>query len=670
MSSPLSTLRRLPHKLRQLGRSLYLLAADPRQLGSNGRKLWRAWRAGGTQMLKHQLLSLGHPDAPTIPVAPTDAWQDYQQRLNEDVLPVLRAEVAAMAQPVTISILVPTYNTDPAMLTAMVESVRSQIYPHWELCIADDASPKPHVRQMLQELAAQEPRIKLHLGEANRGVSHATNQALALASSPFVVLLDHDDLLQPQAIYRVAQCVLADDPDMLYSDEVLVSPDGSQVLQYFHRPAFSPEYLRSHPYIVHMVGFRTALLRQLGGFDEALAISQDYDLILRVSEAASRIAHIPEILYQWRTHTGSAGHEKMAQVMATSTAVLQRHLERTGQQATSVSGVSFNFFETRHQIAADQRVAIIIPTKNYGHLVRQCVDSIRATTKQAQYDLIVIDHESTDAASLDYFAQIAQDGTATVLRYQGPFNFSAINNWAVRQLTRSYTHYLFCNNDIEALHEGWLEQLLSQCQDPSVGMVGAQLLYPDRTSIQHAGVCVGAFGIAEHYGKFLKLPPDRVDIAFMGRLVCTHEVSAVTAACLLMRKEAFDAIDGYDEKLAVGFGDVDLCLRTLQLGWRVLYCPQATLIHHESITRGKAEGYDPHPEDSALFASRWRDFLDAGDPYHHPAFEVRHTCWLVRTPMRCEPSINRRLFNRSGLGQRMQHLGYSLSESKTIAEGA
>lgn len=670
MSSLLSTLRRLPHKLRQLGRSLYLLAADPRQLGSNGRKLWRAWRAGGKQMLKHQLLSLGHPDAPTIPVAPTDAWQDYQQRLNEDVLPVLRTEVAAMAQPVTISILVPTYNTDPAMLTAMVESVRSQIYPHWELCIADDASPKPHVRQMLQELAAQEPRIKLHLGETNRGVSHATNQALALASSPFVVLLDHDDLLQPQAIYRVAQCVLADDPDMLYSDEVLVSPDGSQVLQYFHRPAFSPEYLRSHPYIVHMVGFRTALLRQLGGFDETLAISQDYDLILRVSEAASRIAHIPEILYQWRTHTGSAGHEKMAQVMATSTAVLQRHLERTGQQATSVSGVSFNFFETRHQIAADQRVAIIIPTKNYGHLVRQCVDSIRATTKQAQYDLIVIDHESTDAASLEYFAQIAQDGTATVLRYQGPFNFSAINNWAVRQLTRSYTHYLFCNNDIEALHEGWLEQLLSQCQDPSVGMVGAQLLYPDRTSIQHAGVCVGAFGIAEHYGKFLKLPPDRVDIAFMGRLVCTHEVSAVTAACLLMRKEAFDAIDGYDEKLAVGFGDVDLCLRTLQLGWRVLYCPQATLIHHESITRGKAEGYDPHPEDSALFASRWRDFLDAGDPYHHPAFEVRHTCWLVRTPMRCEPSINRRLFNRSGLGQRMQHLGYSLSESKTIAEGA
>ncbi|MGE8318175.1 MAG: glycosyltransferase family 2 protein [Comamonas sp.] len=665
MSPSLATLRRLPHKLRQLSRSLYLLFSDPSNLGGNGRKLWRAWRAGGAQMLKHQLLSLGHPDAPTIAVAPTDAWQDYQQRLQGVVLPLLREEIAALQQqaqgtaPVAISILVPTYNTPADMLTAMVESVRAQIYPHWELCIADDASPSPHVRQMLQALAAQEPRIKLHLGEVNRGVSHATNQALALASSPFVVLLDHDDLLQPQAIYRVAQCVQADDPDMLYSDEVLVSPDGKQVLQYFHRPAFSPEYLRSHPYIVHLVGFRTALLRELGGFDESLTISQDYDLILRVSERARCIAHIPEILYQWRTHTSSAGHEKMAQVMETSTRVLQRHLDRSGLPATAQPGVSFNFFQARHQIADGQRVAIIIPTKNYGSLVRQCVDSIRATVRHAAYDLIVIDHESTEPSSLDYFAQIAQDGTATVLRYQGPFNFSAINNWAVQQLTGEYTHYLFCNNDIEALDEGWLEHMLAQCQDPSVGMVGAQLLYPDRTSIQHAGVCVGAFGIAEHYGKFLKLPPDRVDIAFMGRLVCTHEVSAVTAACLLMRKQAFDAINGYDEKLAVGFGDVDLCLRTLQLGWRVLYCPQATLIHHESITRGKAEGYDPHPEDSALFASRWRGFLDAGDPYFHPAFEVRHTCWLVRTPLHCEAAISRRLFTKSGLGLRMQRLNHS-----------
>ena len=564
MPNPHPYIRFLPHKLRQLRRSLHHLLKDPDNLGSNGRKLWRAWREGGTPLLKRQLLSLGHPDAPSV--VPTDGWQQYQHRLANEVLPQLRQEIAAMRQSVTISILVPTYNTPHAMLAAMIESVQAQIYPHWELCIADDASPEPHVRKMLQGYASRDKRIRLHLGERNQGVSHATNRALALATSPFVVLLDHDDRLQPQAIYRVAQSVLAEDPDMLYSDEVLVDADAKNVLQYFHRPAFSPEYLRSHPYIVHLVGFRTALLRELGGFDEQLRISQDYDLILRVSERAATIVHIPEVLYQWRTHTASAGHEKMAEVMDTSGRILQRHLDRIGMPGTIAPGVSFNFFQARHRIGDGQRVAIIIPTKNHGELVRQCIDSIKATVKQADYDLILIDHESTDAASIEYFAALKDNGTATVLRYQGPFNFSSINNWAVRQLTREYTHYLFCNNDIEALDEGWLEHMLAQCQDPSVGMVGAQLLYPDRTSIQHAGVCVGAFGIAEHYGKFLKLPPDRVDIAFMGRLVCTHEVAAVTAACLLMRKEAFDAIHGYDEALAVGFGDVDLCLRTLEQG--------------------------------------------------------------------------------------------------------
>lgn len=657
MSLSLVRLRKLPHKLRQLSRSLYLLFSEPRHFGSNGRKLWRAWREGGTPLLKRQLLSLGHPDTPAV--APTDSWQQYQQRLSNEVLPQLRQEIALLPRTVTISILVPTYNTPPAMLSAMIESVQNQIYPHWELCIADDASPEPHVRQLLQSYAEKDQRIRVHLGQHNRGVSHATNQALALATSPFVVLLDHDDLLQPQAIYRVAQSVMADDPDMVYSDEVLVDADAGSVLQYFHRPAFSPEYLRSHPYIVHLVGFRTALMRELGGLDEQLRISQDYDLILRASERAHAITHIPEILYQWRTHPTSAGHEKMAEVMGTSTSILQRHLERSSMPGTAGAGASFNFFQIQHRIGDGQRVAIIIPTKNHGDLVRQCVDSIRNTVKHAAYDLIIIDHESTDPRSIDYFASLKSNGTATVLRYQGPFNFSSINNWAVQQLTREYSHYLFCNNDIEALDEGWLEHMLAQCQDPSVGMVGAQLLYPDGSSIQHAGVCVGAFGIAEHYGKFLKLPPDRVDIAFMGRLICTHEVSAVTAACLLMRKEAFDAIGGYDEKLAVGFGDVDLCLRTLEQGWRILYCPQATLIHHESITRGKAEGYDPHPEDSALFASRWRDWLDAGDPYFNPAFSLTHTCWLVQSPMPCTPAISRRVWRRSGSDLRMQRISHS-----------
>lgn len=651
MPSFVSSVRRLPRQLRVLSQSLYHLFKDYPNLGHNSRKLWRAWRDGGTRRLKHALLDLTFPPAP-----PADAWQRYQQHLHTEVLPVLRAEVAAMTQPPVIALLVPTYNTDADMLQAMLDSVLAQIYPHWQLCIADDASTLPHVRDILQRYAARDPRIRLHLGQSNQGVSHASNQALALTDAPFVVLLDHDDLLEPQALYRVAQSVLADDPDLLYSDEVLIDASATNVLQYFHRPTFSPEYLRSHPYIVHLVGFRTALLRELGGFDEQLRISQDYDLILRASEKAHTIVHIPEILYQWRTHTGSAGHEKMAQVMDTSTQVLQRHLDRLGLAAASGAGASFNFFHTRYQIAEGQRVAIIIPTKNHGALVKQCIDSIRATVHEVAYDIILIDHASTDAESIAYFESLKSSDDVTVLRYEGVFNFSSINNWAVRQLTGTYSHYLFCNNDIQAIENGWLEHMLAQCQPADVGIVGAQLLYPDHTSIQHAGVCVGAFGIAEHYGKFLKLPPDRVDIAFMGRLICTREVAAVTAACLLMRKQAFDAIQGYDEQLAVGFGDVDLCLRALEQGWRILYCPQATLIHHESITRGKAEGYDPHPEDSALFSQRWRNWLDAGDPYFHPAYALNHTAWLIQDPIPCQAAIQRRIWQRlTPESQLLQH---------------
>ncbi|WP_313080212.1 glycosyltransferase family 2 protein [Pulveribacter sp.] len=640
-----SRLRHLPRKLRLLVRSLRHLARDRAHLRHNLRELRTAWKDGGLPALKYALVRLGEG-----PLTPADTWQQHRAAFAASCGPAIREAIAAMQAPPRIAILVPTWNTPEPMLLAMLQSVREQWYPHWELCIADDASSQPHVRRILQDWARRDSRIRLHLGDTNRGVSHATNQALALCTCPFTVLLDHDDLLEPQALFRVAESVLQDDPDLLYSDEVLISADGASVLQYVCRPSFSPEYLRQHPYIVHLVGFRTQLLRELGGLDETLAISQDYDLILRASERARTIVHLPEFLYQWRTHATSAGHDKAGQVMQASIQVLRRHLQRIGLQGSVEPGLSFNFYLPRYTPQPGQRVAIIIPTKNHGALVRQCIDSLHATIGTAlACDIILIDHDSSDPESLAYFDTLAPE--VTVLRYSGPFNFSAINNWAVRQLPPGrHTHYLFCNNDIEAIEPGWLEHMLALAQQPDVGMVGAQLLYPDRTTIQHAGVCVGAFGIAEHYGKFLRLPPDRVDIAHQGRLVATHEVAAVTAACLLMRSDAFEAIGGYDETLAVGFGDVDLCLRTLEQGWRILYCPHATLLHHESLTRGKAEGYDPHPEDSAAFLARWQAWINVGDPYFHPAYEPRHTCWLLRTPLPCTTQLHRRLWRAGRLG--------------------
>lgn len=637
MSQYFAALHAAFRKPKLLVRSLRELFRDRKHLATNLGHLYRSWRNFGVHGLKGALLSIaqGEPPAP-------DAWVQYQEQIVSTLRRQLKARLASLGTTVKISVLLPTYNTAPDMLDQALQSVQRQIYPHWELCVCDDASTQPHVREMLEARAAADPRIKLHISETNHGVAHASNRALDMATGDFVILLDHDDLLVEQALFRVAESVAHDDPDMLYSDEVVVSADGKVVLNYALRPVFSPEFLRGHPYIVHMVGFRTSLLRDLGGFDESLSISQDYDLILRVTEKARTIVHLPEVLYHWRLHGASAGHQRLSEVMAASTRILQRHLDRTGARGSAGSGAGFNFFSMRYPVPPSARVAVIIPTKNHGELVRQCIDSLRKTISSVAYDIVVIDHASDDPETVAYLQSLRPD--VTVLRYEGPFNFSAINNWAVRQLDGTHTHFLFCNNDIEAIHPGWLDRMLELAEQRCVGIVGAQLLYPDRRTIQHAGVCVGAFGIAEHYGKFLQLPPDYIDLAHMGRLVLPHEMSAVTAACLLMRRECFDEIRGFDESLAVGFGDVDLCLRAGQRGWRILYCPTATLLHHESFTRGKSIGYDPHPEDSAKFSARWKEWLEAGDPYFNPGYSLVHTNWHVKNPIDLRVDLSRRIY--------------------------
>jgi GT2 family glycosyltransferase/glycosyltransferase involved in cell wall biosynthesis len=638
LTSPVRALGTHVKRLRLLGSCLSPLLSQPATIPAAAARLFGAWRSGGNLQLKLALLGM-QADADH-----QDAWQDYRQRFAAEVRPAIEQAVAGMTERPLISIIVPTYNTPKEMLRQMIDSVRAQLYPDWELCIADDCSRDAGVRKLLKEYARDDARIRLHFGKENRGVSHASNRALELATGSVAVLLDHDDVLEEQALFRVAQAVVAEAPDLLYSDEIMVSPDMATVLQYAHRPAFSPEFLRGHPYIVHMVGFRTQLLREVGGFDENLRISQDYDLILRVAEKARTVVHIPESLYRWRIHGGSAGRQKMDEVMRTSRGILLRHLQRCGEAGTVNDGAGFNLFDTRYSLSPDLRVAIIIPTKNHGGLVRQCVDSIRATVRDVACDIVVIDHDSDDPATLEYLA--AASSSVRVLRYSGPFNFSAINNWAVAQLDGAYSHYLFCNNDIEATDPGWLERMLELGQKPDVGIVGARLLYPDRMTIQHAGVCVGAFGAAEHYAKFVRLPDVHRYLGFSEILASNHEVSAVTAACLLMRRDAFEAAKGFDEALAVGFGDVDLCLRVGQLGYRILYCPHASLLHHESMTRGKTSGIDPHPEDSALFQARWGAFLHAGDPYFHPGLNQNSVAWQMRSPMRCNLEVRRRIYRR------------------------
>ncbi len=563
----------------------------------------------------------------------TELWQSYQARLRQS-LPALRAQAKRVQGKPLISVVVPTCNTPGALLRATLDSVQAQVYPHWELVVWDDASSDPATRRIAAEFAARDPRVHAGGHAVNAGVSASTNAAVHAARGDYVIFLDHDDLLEPQALLRVAQCAASEQPDMAYSDEVIMTAGGDEVLDFALRPAFSLEYFRHHPYVVHLLAFRRTFLLDLGGLDENLRISQDVDLILRAAEKACRIAHLPEILYRWRTLNTSAGHDRKAEVTTATAQVLQRHLDRCSEVAVvEAEKGQFNYYRPQYSLPAGLRVAVIIPTKNHHELLRQCVESLERTTQGLDVDLVVVDHDSTDPKSKAYFETLKR--RHTVLSHSGPFNFSTINNAAVRQLGAHYTHLLFCNNDIEALEPGWLHTMLGLVGRPGVGIVGAHLIYADRIGVQHAGVGVGMFGAAEHFGKFLphqEVATGARNVGYRGTLLVAREVSAVTAACLLMRRDCFKAIGGFDESLAVGFGDIDLCLRAGELGWRVLQSGGSVLIHHESKTRG-SDTTDPHPEDSALFVSRWKAWMAQGDPFFHPLFSEVSTAWLYRAPL-------------------------------------
>lgn len=612
---------------------------DPRKISSTLTRMSSAWDRGGLLAVKQLLLQ------PPNEVSFGDIWLRYQKTITPDVEADIRDRIGKMQQRPLVSILLPVFGTSAERLRETIDSVLAQLYPDWELCVVVAALSQDQSRQTLREYAARDSRIRVKFSELNGGIAQTTNGALTMATGSFVVLLGQDDLLERPALFRLAESILDDEADMIYSDEAMMSEDGREVTAHIYRPSFSLEMLRSCPYIGHLVAFKTTLLRELGGMDISLENSQDYDLILRASEKAQVIVHIPEILYLSRQRTDSTSHEMQGEVTETARQVLARHLERCGERGDVKDGLLFDFYEVRYPIEPGQRVAIIIPTKNHGALVRQCVESIERTVTGVPYDILVIDHASTDPETLAYFQQL--NGRHRVLRYEGPFNFSAINNWAVKQLEAVCTHYLFCNNDIEATEAGWLERMIELCQKPDVGMVGAKLFYPGGNTFQHAGVCVGMFGIAEHYAKFMdeRLPDGSIDPGYHGTLITNHEVSAVTAACALMRRDAFERIGGFDEALAVGFGDVDLCLRTRVAGYRVVFCPHAALIHHESYTRGKSHE-DPHPEDSVLFTKRWRKFLDQGDPYYNPNLAVHSTKWDIRVPMEFNPHIRRRVTHR------------------------
>jgi O-antigen biosynthesis protein len=585
-----------------------------------GRGRAAARRLAGRVLRRAGLLPSAAPATATVQDYP--AWLS---RVEPTAAQLARMRAKAQRRPgPRLSILMPVYNPAPEHLAAAIESVLGQAYPHWELCICDDASTAPEVAALLERHALADRRIRVVSRSANGGIGAATADALALASGEFIVLLDHDDVLPPWSLYFVADAIVRDDAlDIIYSDEDKLDEQNRRCQPHF-KPDWNPELLYSINYFGHLVAIRRSLVLDAGGVRGGFDGSQDFDLVLRCTArtSADRIHHIPAILYHWRMSPQSTARDPGAKNYAHLAGIRALQSRFAGIDGLRVEDGPFpTSYRVRFPLPDPlPRVSVLIPTRDgYTHLAR-CIHSLEQRVRYPDLELIVLDNQSRDPQTLDYFAALSAAGRARVLRYDHPFNYSAINNFGA--LHASGEVLLLLNDDVEAIEAGWIEEMLAYLHRDGVGAVGAKLLYPDRR-IQHAGVILGIGGVAGHSHKYAA----EHDYGYFGRLVLPQALSAVTGACLMVRREAFDAVGGLEEgKLGVAFNDVDFCLRLRERGWRCVWTPYARLIHHESLSRG----YEDTPEKQARFArevqhmmERWHGVL-ARDPHYNPNLTLRH----------------------------------------------
>lgn len=519
----------------------------------------------------------------------------------------------------TISIIVPTYNTPEIFLREAIDSVLAQIYENWELCIADDASSDRHVREILEEYCQKDARIKVLYREENGHISRSSNSALTLATGEYIALLDHDDLITPDALYQ-AVLLLNRHPeaDMIYSDEDKVDEENLLSAPYF-KPDWSPNTFLSRMYTCHFGFYRRRIIEAIGGFRVGFEGSQDYDLVLRFTEQTEQIFHIPKILYHWRIHRLSAASGAAAKPYAYDAAkrAIAEALQRRGEQGTvaDAPGDFLGHYVVRYHIPHTPRISIIIPSKDLAPILNRCLISIFERTTYPDFEIILVDNGSVEPKTERLITkwEKREPHRFHCHRLDIPFNFSQLNNFGVAKASGDYL--VFLNNDTEVIEPDWLESMLEQAQRPSIGAVGGLLLYDDDT-IQHAGVILGLGGLAAHgHRHFAADTP-----GYFGFTIGINDVSAITAACLMCRRELFDHVGGFDEDLAVAYNDVDLCLKFLQAGCHNLYLPHVRLYHHESKSRGYENTEEKRQRlqrEAKRVYLRWRDWIE-NDPYYNP----------------------------------------------------
>ncbi len=546
-----------------------------------------------------------------------------------------RPEVARRVEALTsrplISVVMPVYNTPEALLDGAIASVAGQIYPDWELCIADDASTVPWVRPALERWIARDTRIKVIYRTENGHIAEATNSAFSLAGGDYVALLDHDDLLRPHALAEIAFAIdQQPDAEILYSDEDKIEEDGVKRLDPYFKPEWNHDLFLSQNYLNHLTVHRAANIRAVGGWRREYYGSQDYDLSLRILAIIDerRIVHIPKILYHWRMTSESVAQNEKFKRYAVENAIkaLSSYLETAPAKGKVEQIPETNWYRIRYDLPeTPPLVSLIIPTHNGLDILRVCIDSIIKKTTYPNYEILVVDNNSDDPAVLDYFRELATAGTARVLPYPHPFNYSAINNFAVSQVKGEIIGLI--NNDIEVISPGWLTEMVSLARRPGAGCIGAKLYYPNNT-IQHAGVIVGLGGVAGHSHKRFQ----RTAQGYFGRLLLTHNVTAVTGACLVVAKSIYEEVGGLDEEnLKVAFNDIDFCLKVAAAGYRTTWTPFAELYHHESLSRGSED--DPVKRErfrsEVLFMKeKWGSTLTR-DPHYSPNLSLKHEDYSI-----------------------------------------
>ncbi|MBQ7582431.1 MAG: glycosyltransferase family 2 protein, partial [Lachnospiraceae bacterium] len=564
------------------------------------------------------------------------AYKSYGTKSMPDEETIRMQKETVFDKDITFSILVPLYNTPERFLREMIESVLAQTYAKWELCLADGSdAAHEEVGRICLAYQKDDPRIKYRKLSENMGISNNTNACFEMATGEYIGLFDHDDLLHPCVLYEYMKVICEQDADYIYCDETTFKGNSIDHMITLHfKPDFAIDNLRANNFICHFSVFDRDLLTKAGLFRPEFDGSQDHDMIFRLTAAAKKIVHVPKILYYWRSHAGSVAADINAKTYAIDAAkgAVAAHLTACGFSGFRIESTRAfeTIFRIRYRLTEKPLVSILIPNKDHVEDLRRCIHSITERSSYPDYEIIVMENNSTEEETFAYYEQIRQHPAIRVEEYRGDFNYAKINNFGASKAKGKYL--ILLNNDTEVITRNWIEELLMFAQREDVGAVGCMLYYEDY-SIQHAGIVLGlgAHRTAGHTHYRM----NKENLGYMGRLCYAQDVSAVTGACMMVEKSLYDAVSGLSEEFAVALNDVDFCLKLREKGYLNVFTPFAELFHYESRSRGtdvenaSSENEKRYNEESALFREKWKKVLEAGDPYYNPNFSLDYSNYVL-----------------------------------------